>query len=690
MYWLRWIIYTAPLCLAFAAVWLFQQISQVQIVHKSDALVYAIARPIGTIHPLAPADGIEGEIAGLVFEPLLRRDGDLHLVPNLIERWTLRSTVTIRCESEEAAGEAEARVLAGEAPQEGPRPLVVHRSGAVLTVVLDGIDEGLEEPLLRALPRELLGDYLLLRVRATHSVEELVSAWLEGSLEKSQVRMMEVVDDREAHLFVGGRGERVLEDLRLYLESNPASAPQLEELGTRCHTTVREMFVEIRPGVFWHDGQAFTAEDVRFAYETLTRPDSPLPLAAAFSYIRSLEVAEPHRLRILCRDSPAHWLESWEALPPLPAHLLGPGADPVRQAAYLSQPVGLGPYRIERRRADGGMEFVAHEAYHLGAPSEIRRRYRRFASLESLLLALRRGAVDLIEPDERFAEWSRRHPGEVEVLRDQPTFQHFVVWNLGRPPLDRGKVREALARAIDLDAVLRDSPTQYQQPTTSLFFPQLPGVTEPMPRPSYDTQAAESLLDGAGYGREEASGWRRDASGRPLGFTLLIDGGKAEHQRLAGALAEQWAAVGVGVEVQALPWEEVLQRLPSRDFDAVMLSWKLPFSRDRRQVWHSSAAGPGGGNLSGLRDGQIDALLDRLAQETDPAALARTTSELQGALAALQPCFFVCDTGRLVTLRAGAVAMRPPGAASPEAIALGKGGLEASRPWWVRKANPQP
>ncbi len=685
MFWLRWIFFSSPLWLAFGGVWLFKEAAGVQLVHESDALVHAIDRPVGAISPLAPAGGIEGEIAGLVFEPLLRRDAELRLRPNLIERWTSRTTVAIRCESEEAAGEAEARIRAGEAPAEGPRPRAVERTGSVLTAVYDGIGDGLEASLLASLPSELLGDYQLVRVRAAHSVDDLVAAWLEGSLEKSQVRMMEVVDDREANLFVRGKVERVVGDLRLYLDSNPATSPELEELGPRCHTTVREMLLELRDDATWHDGRPFTAEDLVFSYETLTRPDSPLPLAASFSFVRSLEALSPHRIRIVCREAPATMLESWESLPPLPAHLLGPSGDAAARTAYLAQPIGLGPYRIERRRSDGGMELAAHRGYHLGAPREPRLRYRRFASLESILLALRTGTLDAIEPDERFSEWSGRHPGAVEALRDRPCFQHVVIWNLDRAPFDRIAVRNALARAADPASILRDTATEFQTPTTSLFFPGSPAVAEPMLLPLHDARGAENLLEKEGYPLDPASGWRKDASGKPLRFTLLANASNPEHLRLADALAEQWATVGIEVEAKPTPWEAlVLQRLPERDFDAVLLSWSLPLGRDRRQVWHSSAAGPGGGNLSGLRDAGVDALLDRLRQESDPAALVEATAALHRAIAALQPCLFVCDSGRVVTLRTGALEMRPPGAEAAEPIAVGKGGLEATRPWWVR------
>lgn len=692
MFWLRWILFSSPLWLVFGGSWLFRTVAEFQLMRESDAIVHAINRPVGRISPFGATEGIEGEIAELIFEPALRRDEQLHLRPNLIESWISRTVVTIRCESEEAAGEAEARIRAGEAPVGGPPPVVLERLDSVLTLVFDGMDASLETRLLESLPPELLGDYLLARVSSSHSVEKLVGDWLADSVEKSQVRMLEFAGDGEALLFLRGETDRVLRDLKLYLESNPGTFPRLDLLGRRCHTVAREQLIDLRAGAAWHDGEPFTASDLAFSHALATGPDSPLPLAGAFAYVDSLEVLSPLRIRVSCREVPANFLEIWESLPLLPAHrfrdAMTTGNLSEALAAFLADPVGLGPYRIDRRRADGGMELVAHEGYHLGVPSESRRRYRQFSSLESMLLALRTGTLDLIESDPRFSEWAQRNQGAVEKIEETPRFQQAVVWNLDRPPFDRLPVRSALARAFNPVALLRTGESEYEVSVKGLFAPGLPMVAEPMLLPLYDPRGAENLLAREGFTLDEGAGLRRDSQGHTAGFTLLVSDSNPGHLRLASGLAEQWAGVGIEVKIEALPWEEILSaRLARRDFDAVLVSWELPRGRDLRAWWHSESAEPGGGNLSGLRDAEVDRLLEALVAESDPVKLTGLTASLQRAIAALQPCLFVCDTGRLLTVRPGAIEVRGPGKKESESVGPG---LTSSRPWWVKRNDSAP
>jgi len=163
------------------------------------------------------------------------------------------------------------------------------------------------------------------------------------------------------------------------------------------------------------------------------------------------------------------------------------------------------------------------------------------------------------------------------------------------------------------------------------------------------------------------------------------------HRRFAAALAEQWAGVGVRVEIELLGWNELLaSRLLTREFDAVMLSWEIPFERDRYHVWHSSGAGPGGGNLSGLRNEKVDGILEQLRKVEDPAGVKLAAESLQKAIADLQPCYFIGDTGRILTVRSDALRIYRPGTASADGgkvlpFGIGKSGLEGVRPWWVRR-----
>ncbi len=691
MFWLRALFFAAPLAVIFGAVLLFRQVSRLELPDKVEAMTCVIRQPVGSLNPLFPLDGTTREVKDLIFEPLLLRDDDLNLKPNIINSWQLKTVVTVRCESEEAAGDSEAKIDSGEYLDGDMTVLEVERMGSALRVVFEGHDSTLPQRFVEGFDSDNLGNYLLVRVSLKNSIQNSFETFLRRSVEKTQIQMLEYEGDQVANLFVKGDIDLLLRELQLYYESNLILEPLIEEMGTQSHTSFREAYIDLREDVKWHDGHSLSAADLLFSYEALTGPNSPLQLGSSFWFVEAIEKVSEFQLRLICQDSPAMMMESWEKLPVLPVHLLGGLVDTQEWMPYFENPVGNGPYRIVTRREDGGIELVANEEFFRAVPEQKSIVYRRVDSLESKLLALRSGKIDTIEPDQRFQGWVDRNPGEVRQMRCLPRFQHFVAWNMEEVPFGKSEMRTALARSADLESILQDSATEFQSVTQSLFFPGMPYSSKPMPLPLYNPKSAEQLMEKCGYQFDSKREIRLDPEGNPFIFTLSVNEASAGQVRLATALAEQWSAVGVTVQVELLPWAELLsERLATRDFDAVLLSWEVPLERDRYATWFSEGGGSGGGNLWGLRNQVVDELLRKLRYTEDPEDLKSVAAELEAEIAALQPCLFVCDTGRKIWYREGAIEVVRPnsdGGMSISSMGIGKAGIERVRPWWVRQSG---
>tara|TARA_R110002096_G_scaffold46589_6_gene124300 strand:+ start:1683 stop:3785 length:2103 start_codon:yes stop_codon:yes gene_type:complete len=691
MFWLRALLFSAPLALVFGAVLLFRQVSRLELSNEVDAMTCVIREPIGALNPLFPLSGTTREVKGLVFEPLLLRDDDLNLRPNIISDWQLRTIVTVHCDSEEAAGDSEAKILSGEYLEEEIELLAVEREGSVLTVVVAGHDSRLQQRLIGRFEPENLGNFQLVQLSLKDSIQESFEMFLKGSVEKSQIQMLDYEGDRIANLFVEGEIDLLLRELQLYYESNSVLEPLIEEVGVRSHTSFREAFVDLREDVRWHDGALLTADDIIFSYEALTGPGSPMPMADSFWFVERIEKINDHRIRMICQDSPSIMMECWEKLPVLPAHLLSKVMDAKEWISFFEMPVGNGPYKIKKRRRDGGIELEAFEGFFRSVPSQKDIVYREVDSLESKLLALKSELIDTIEPDQRFRDWTDRNPGVMRQMRCLPRFQNFVAWNMERSPFDQKKVRTAMAMGIDLNSVLEDTATEFQVVSKSLFFPGMPYSGEPMPLPLFDPRSAERMLGEAGFHYDERKGIRVDSEGDPFAFTLIVNQANRGQVRLADELAYQWSALGVTVSVDEVPWSQVIAgSLANRDFDAVLLSWEVPLERDRYASWHSDGINSGGGNLWGLRNQVVDQLVEKLRYAEKVDEVSVIVSNLENEIADLQPCFFVCDTGRIIWHREGALEIARPrenGETVRAPLGVGKAGLERVRPWWVRVNN---
>lgn len=690
MFLLRAILYAFPIALVGVGIWMFNRVSDLSLSDDRSAMVCAIREPVGYLDPAIPQKGITREITNLIFEPTLIRDDELIIRPNLIDAWSFRTVVVVRCASEEAAGEAEAMIRSGEFLGGGLTARGVDRNETVLTVGLEGFEGGLTKKLIGNIDPVLLGDYLLVKLSLRDSVAVSFETFLKASVEKTQIKMLEYEGDSTVNIFLKGDTDLFLRELELYYESNRSLDPEIDVVGKQCYTSFHEMELKLRSDVRWHDGVRFGADDVLFSYNQFTSTGSSLPLANSFWFVEDLVRVDDFTLKVQCNDEPTTMLESWEKLPIIPAHLFAEMKKPEEALQFFAGPVGNGPYRFVRRRRDGGVELEANENYFREPPLEKQLVYEKAGSLESVLLAIRSNSLHLIVPDERFVKWTERNPGMVKSVPCLARYQHFVAWNLDSEPFGEISVRNALARGIDLKRVRRDSIDQFQQPTESLFYPAAPYCDEKMLLPQYAPEEAGRILDEAGYTLKEGEPIRTDADGTPFSFKLTVNEGNPDHLYFAEELAAQWAALGVKVEIDPVSREVMMsERLATREFDALILNWELPLERDRYTTWHSSGIG-NGSNLFGLRNQLVDETVTKLRYEEDNIHVKRLTSRLQKEIADLQPCFFIGDSGRLITVRAESLEVIREGVGGEpivQRLGVGKAGLERSRSWWVRKGS---
>ncbi|MBI4562376.1 MAG: peptide-binding protein, partial [Candidatus Rokubacteria bacterium] len=104
---------------------------------------------------------------------------------------------------------------------------------------------------------------------------------------------------------------------------------------------------QLRKDVKWHDGRPFTAEDVRFTYETMIHPKTPTAYKEDFLAVNAVEILDPATVRITYPKPYAQTVESW-GMWMLPKHLLEPYVreGKLREAPQNRRPVGNGPYRF--------------------------------------------------------------------------------------------------------------------------------------------------------------------------------------------------------------------------------------------------------------------------------------------------------------------------------------------------------
>jgi len=347
----------------------------------------------------------------------------------------------------------------------------------------------------------------------------------------------------------------------------------------------------LREGVAFHDGAPFDADAVVANLEDLRRARSfPGKAARIGPHIVEVILDQPNAALLATLSQPYFCIES------------------PRRGAH-DGPVGTGPFRFVAR-SPGQVELAGHLGYWGGAPRLAHLVFRRFADDEALVTALVAGNVDVTSAvDQARVTELRAHP---EVTLDSRTGLNlaFLSVNNERPPLSDLRVRQALARSIDREALVREFMGGHAEPARNPLPPLLPGYDTHAKPLRFDRVAARRLLAEAGFPEGFSTSLLAAASPRAYLPSPL---------RLAERIRADLGAVGIKATLKVAPsWAEYVDRATRGDYDLCLLGWQAD-TTDPNDFLSALLASEAIGttNRSRFRNQAMDAILKRARMGAD-------------------------------------------------------------------------
>ncbi len=361
----------------------------------------------------------------------------------------------------------------------------------------------------------------------------------------------------------------------------------------------------LRPGVRFHDGTPLTAADVRFSLDRARAADSKNPLRDLLQPLRAVRVEDELTLSVVLERPVAELLTylGWGNLVIL---------SPASAAAAATAPVGTGPLRFREWRK-GDAIVLERNADYWGPPALLARvTFRVVPDASTALAALLAGDVDAFSnfpAPENLAALSR--DPRFAVVVGSTEGETLLAINNARPPFNDLRVRQALAHAIDRNAIIQGAMYGYGQPIGSHFPPHDPAYVDLTGRYPHDPARARELLRAAGY---------------PHGFDVTLRLPPPYYARRSGEIvAAELAAVGVRVHIQNIEWAQWLEQVfRNRDYELTIVSHTEPMDYD-------IYARPG--YYFGYSNPHYAALLAELSRSRDAARRRQLLGELQRTLA---------------------------------------------------------
>ena len=313
---------------------------------------------------------------------------------------------------------------------------------------------------------------------------------------------------------------------------------------------------KLREGLRFHNGDPFTAEDVKFSFERYRGASAKL----LHDRVKSVDIVDPHRVRFVLHTPWPDFLVFY-ATPATGAAWIVPKKyiEKVGEDGFRRQPVGLGPYRFVRMNPGVELVLEANEQYWRKKPSIKRVVIKGVPDRTTRLAMLKTGEADIgylmvgVEAATIKADPKLRL---AKVIPPATWWLEFPEqWNPKSPWNDR-RVRLAANLAIDKQAINEAERLGYSRLTGSI----IPSVMEfalrldPYP---YDPTHAKRLLAEAGYPNGFDAG---DLTPLPP-FTTMGE-----------ALANSLAAVGIRTRVRTMERATFLDSWRSKKLQGLIVN----------------------------------------------------------------------------------------------------------------------
>lgn len=395
----------------------------------------------------------------------------------------------------------------------------------------------------------------------------------------------------------------------------------------------------LRRGVAFHDGSVFNADDVVFSYQRAS--NEAADVRSWFSPVSEVVKVDDYTVDILTSapnpifpDSIANWMimdSGWAEA----NNAALPDKESGNYATLNAN--GTGAFRLTAREPGLRTELRPFEGWWDEAEHNITRaEFTPIQNSATAVAALLSGEVDMINPvpiqdAERLSgrDGVQVYQG-IEARVIMLGFAHKAETlkygaSAGQPnPFRDVRVREAVAKAINVPAILQTIMRGNAEPASQLVSPAMRGFSDAADRrPAFDIDAARALLAEAGY----ADGF---------GFGLMCPNNRyLNDEAVCQAVVSMLAQIGVEAELNAMPVSNYWPELREDNFDMYLLGWS-PGTFDHehpiRFLVHTPDAEKrlGSWNFGDYSNARVDELLPLIQSEIDDTKRQAMIDEVAG------------------------------------------------------------
>lgn len=381
----------------------------------------------------------------------------------------------------------------------------------------------------------------------------------------------------------------------------------------------------LREGVKFHNGDAVTAEDVKYSIDKCADTSNGDPLVSAYSIVERVEIPDEKTVEIYLSEANTEFLA-----------YMTTAIVPRDYEELDTDPIGTGPFKYDSRNPQENVIIVKNEDYWGEKAHLDKVEFRVVSDADMLVTNLKGGSIDMamrltVSQAAELTEGFHVEEGTMNLVQ-------ALYLNNAVEPLNDEKVRQALCYAIDPQEIMDMIADGKGARIGTSMYPGLKKYFDEEYSTYYeqDYEKAKALLKEAGY-----------ADGFDLEIT--VSAADKPHVDTAQVIVEQLKNIGVNATIKPVEWEAWLEEVYANSkFESTVVGVDASNLSARAMLERFTTDGHG--NFTGFSDAEYDKVFQEAIATTDEDEKVKLYKEAEGILAERAANVYIQDLANMVAI----------------------------------------
>lgn len=313
--------------------------------------------------------------------------------------------------------------------------------------------------------------------------------------------------------------------------------------------------IKLRQDAKFSDGTDLTAYDIRYTIDQISYLGDKYPYYAYVNKIDYVEIEGDYDFTVYFKNAKDAALDNLTF--PIVSSALYDRSDEI--------PVGSGMYRYGTYANHKVLNLEPNESYYgASAKNELvfkvisdKSKVPGLMTIDSITAAVTTDSAVSIDAEDKKLNVTPIPSNEMEYLGFN--FEHKFLKNV--------KVRQAIAKTMNLDALIKDSYGGMGMISDTVYFPGFLGVENTGDPYSQDQIGASQLLKECGFTDDNGDGVLEDKDGKEFYLQILVNEETESRVDVAQTIATELQKIGIKASVKKASWKTYKEALKSGKYD---------------------------------------------------------------------------------------------------------------------------